>query len=164
MPTVTREITIDASRAAVWEVLADIGSVSEWNPVVDHSVGTSEDMAGGIGASRHCDLPGSMGAIEEVVTAWEHEQSQTFRVSGAKMMREMHGTFDLFDDPDSPSTRVRMTADFTMQFGPIGALMAATMGKRMMAANIERTLAGLKTHVEADRATARSSESEVAAT
>ncbi len=167
MPIVVREVTIDAPRTRVWEVLADIGSVSDWNPVVTHSIETSETAeAAAVGDSRYCELPGSMGAISETVTAWDHERSQSFQVEGAKMMRHMHATFDLHDAPEAPqsTTRVRMTSDFSMKFGPIGSLMASTMGKRMIATNMEHALSGLKEHVEASRATADSSESEVAAT
>jgi carbon monoxide dehydrogenase subunit G len=152
MPIVVREVIINAPRSSVWEVLADIGSVSEWNPVVSHSVETSDSTGvAAVGDSRYCELPDSMGAISETVTAWDHERSQSFQVEGARMMRRMHATFDLHDasEPPQPTTEVRMTGDFSMKFGPIGSLMAATMGKRMMAANMEHALNGLKEHVEA---------------
>lgn len=167
MPIVVREVIINAPRSSVWEVLADIGSVSEWNPVVTHSVETSDTTeAAAVGDSRYCELPGSMGAVSETVTAWDHERSQSFQVEGARMMRHMHATFDLTDTAEAsqPSTQVRMTSDFSMKFGPIGSLMAATLGRRMMATNMQHALSGLKEHVEAGRATAGSSESEVAAT
>lgn len=158
MPVVSHEVTIDAPRAAVWDTLADIGSVSEWNPIVDHSADTSNSIATGIGAARHCELPGSMGAIDEVVTAWDELDSMAFDVRGARMMRAMHARFDLADA--GTATRVSMISEFTMSFGPLGALMAATMGKRMLARNMEQTLAGLKAHVEAQRAAGATSTEE----
>ena len=148
MPTVSRHVTIAAPREAVWATLADIGSVSRWNPVVTHSVETSDDASsGGVGASRHCELPGSMGAIDEVVTGWNDLESMSFEISGAKMMRSMRARFDLAEDGDR--TRVTMTSDFAMTLGPIGSLMAATLGRRMLGRNMEQTLSGLKQHVEA---------------
>ncbi len=150
MPVVSRQVTIEAPREAVWATLADIGSVSQWNPVVTHSVETSDEgREAGIGSARHCDLPGSMGAIEEVVTDWDELTSMEYEVSGAKMMRSMRARFDLENAGDA--TRVTMTSEFSMILGPIGALMAATMGRRMMGQNMDRTLGGLKAHVEGAR-------------
>lgn len=147
MPSVSRQVTIDAPRDAVWATLADIGSVSRWNPVVTHSVETSEDDGpAGVGSARHCDLPGRMGSIDEVVTGWNELESMEYEISGAKMMRSMHARFDLAEAGDA--TQVTMISDFTMVMGPIGALMAATMGKRMLGQNMDRTLEGLKQHVE----------------
>lgn len=148
MPVVKRVVTIDAPRERVWAVLADIGSVSEWNPVVTHSVDTSgSEGAAGLGSGRHCELPGSMGAIDEVVTDWNELTAMEFDVRGARMMRDMRGRFELADA--AGGTEVEMTSDFRMAFGPLGALMAATMGKRMLAGNMERTLEGLRDFVEA---------------
>ena len=162
MPVVSREVMIDAPRSAVWATLADIGSVSAWNPVVEHSVETAdaeradEVEAAGVGSARHCELPGSMGAIDEVVTAWDEHESMGFDVFGAKMMRAMHARFELSEV--GAATRVLMTSDYTMSFGPLGSLMASTMGKRMMTGNMEKTLAGLKAHVEEWGATAAGAE------
>ena len=145
MPVVIRQVTIEAPREAVWATLADIGSVSQWNPVVTHSVETSDEgREAGIGSARQCDLPGSIGAIEEVVTGWDELTSMEYEVSGAKMIR-----FDLESTGDA--TRVTMRSEFSMILGPVGALMAATMGRRMMGQNMDRTLDGLKAHVESAR-------------
>jgi carbon monoxide dehydrogenase subunit G len=169
MPVVRRELMIDAPRTAVWSTLADIGAVAEWNPVVEQSEDTSEasaaDGAGdggeiGVDSSRHCDLPGSMGAIDEVVTGWDEHQSMAVQIHGAKMMRLMHARFELADA--GSGTRVTMTSDFTMSFGPLGALMAATMGKRMPAGNMEQTLTGLKGHVEVQQMAAAAVETPAA--
>ena len=161
MPAVSREVMIDAQPGAVWETLADIGSVSVWNPVVDHSVETGDAVETGIGAARHCELPGSMGAIDEVVTGWDEQHSIEFEIDGARMIRAMHARFELSEA--GQTTRVHMTSDFTMSFGTLGALMAATIGKRMLGANMERTLAGLKAHVEAEQVAAGGAEGEASA-
>lgn len=146
MPTVSRQVMIEATRDAVWATLSDIGAVSEWNPVVTHSATTDGRDTAGLGAARHCDLPGSMGAIDEVVTEWTERESMEFDIRGAKMMRAMRARFDLADA--GSRTQVTMTSDFRMVLGPIGALMAATAGKRMLAGNMQQTLDGLKAHVE----------------
>ena len=51
MTRVTGEIRIDASRDKVWDVVADLGSVSVWNPAIADSNYTSE-VKEGLEASR----------------------------------------------------------------------------------------------------------------
>jgi hypothetical protein len=129
MPMEKQALTIDAPHEPVWAVLADIGSVSEWNPVVTHSADTSAYVSpADLGSGRHCELPGNMGAIDEVVTDWDKLKAMEFDIRRAKIMREMRGRFELADVLGG--THVEMTSDFRMAFGPLGALMAATMGKR----------------------------------
>ena len=56
MTRVTSEIRIDAPREKVWDVIADLGSVSVWNPLLADSHYTSEAKEG-LEAARHCDFP-----------------------------------------------------------------------------------------------------------
>jgi len=147
MPSVSRHVVVEAPRAAVWATLADLGAVSVWNPAVDHSAETADEAGpAGVGSARHCELPGSMGAVDEVVTDWQDQQSMELEVRGARMMRSMRARYDL--ETVGAGTQVTMSSEFRMAFGPIGALMAATMGKRLIARTMDQTLGGLKAHVE----------------
>ena len=56
MTNVTVEIRIDAPREKVWDVIADVGSVSVWHPFLSNSYYTSEAKEG-LEAARHCDFP-----------------------------------------------------------------------------------------------------------
>jgi hypothetical protein len=71
---VESEIIIDASTAAVWGVLKEFGSVSDWAPAVSKSF-YLDSQTSGVGAGRHCDIDG-IGSIDEVVTDWRdgHER------------------------------------------------------------------------------------------
>jgi uncharacterized protein YndB with AHSA1/START domain len=55
MTSFETEIKIDAPAGKVWQVLADIGTISRWNPGVVASHVTT-DQTTGVGAGRHCDL------------------------------------------------------------------------------------------------------------
>lgn len=70
MSTLTKEIRIQAPKAAVWEVLADLGSISTWQPGVSASRSTSEEP-GGEGATRHCDVVGPEQGMEGLLTGLE---------------------------------------------------------------------------------------------
>ena len=66
MATFTVDTHVDGSVEAIWEVLADIGSIGAWNPgVVDSRV--TSDLSEGVGSSRRCELGGKNFLDEEVV-------------------------------------------------------------------------------------------------
>ena len=69
MATFETQIKIAATAQSVWEVLADIGNIYQWNPGVEKSHLTTK-QAIGVGAGRHCDLGGANYLDEEVVK-WE---------------------------------------------------------------------------------------------
>ena len=69
MGSFKRSIGINAPVASVWEVLADIGSIADWNPGVVRLYVTG-DRAGEVGAARHCDL-GGKNYLDEEVVEWD---------------------------------------------------------------------------------------------
>lgn len=146
MPTVSRSVRIEAPRSQVWSVLADIGAIAEWSPAVSHSVTTS-GAPGGVGASRHCDLPGPLGATDETVTEWVEGERLRLDVAGARMLRSSNATFVLAEV--GRATVVTMTVDYEMGGGPLGRLMAAMAGSRMLGRTMGQTLEGLRVHTEA---------------
>ncbi len=56
MTKVCGEIRVNAKQEIVWDVLADLGAVSTWNPTIANSYYISEAKEG-VGASRHCYFP-----------------------------------------------------------------------------------------------------------
>ena len=69
MTKVCGDIRIKAKQEVVWEALADLGTVSTWNPTITNSYYISEAKEG-VGASRHCDFPDG-GYVNERATEWE---------------------------------------------------------------------------------------------
>ena len=57
MHSFATETTINAPIKSVWEALADIGNIYQWNPGVVASHTTSSEPSG-LGATRYCDLGG----------------------------------------------------------------------------------------------------------
>ena len=147
MATVHQEITIDAPVEQVWAVLADFGGVSKWNPMVSHSVTTSDD-ASGVGCVRTCEVSG-MGRVTEEATEWVEGESLSVTVEGAPMLRSMSARMAV--QPEGSGTRATMDAEFTVKFGPIGAVMAAVMMKPKLASTMREALGGLKHYVETGR-------------
>lgn len=114
MTKVTSEIRIDAPRNKVWNVLADLGSVSVWNPAIAGSYYTS-DIEEGVDASRHCDFPDG-GYVKESATEWTSGESYTLEIyEGTVPFASAFGSFVLADDGEG--THVDMAIEYDLKEG-----------------------------------------------
>ncbi len=99
MTRVTGEIRIDAPREKVWDVIADLGSVSVWNPLLSNSYYTSEAKEG-LEAARHCDFPDG-GYVKERTLEWKPGEAFTLDIyEGTVPFASAHGRYSLVDDGD----------------------------------------------------------------
>ena len=110
MTKVTGEVRINAPKEKVWSVLADLGAVSAWNPVIANSYYTSEDKEG-VGAARHCDFPDG-GYTKERVTDWKAEDTVRLNVyEGTVPFDNFYGTYTVRDDGDSSIVHLALEYD-----------------------------------------------------
>lgn len=147
MTSVSYKIHVDAPVEKVWNILADFGGVYKYNPGVSSSHATSSSNSG-VGASRHCDLKPS-GSIEERIIEWNEGESYTLEIydgAGAPPFKKAFGKLAV--KPDGPGTLVTMTIDYSLKFGPVGAIMNMVMVKPFTHKATRGVLAGLKHHAE----------------
>ena len=146
MAKITKEIEINAPQTKVWSVLADIGAVVNYNPVVTKSYYTSDNRQG-IGASRHCDLL-PMGSVEERIIEWDEGKSYKIEIfEGKSIPFKGIGTFELTDNGNS--TNVKMIFEPIIGYGLFGKIMGFLM-KEKMNKMIAGVVIGLKHHLETD--------------
>ncbi len=146
MPEITRQVKINAPKEKTWEILADLGAVSNWAPAVTESHMMTEAKRG-VGAIRSCDHT-QMGNIEEEIVAWEEGTSLSYDViKGLPMpMKSLNNTWSV--SGEGAESMVTLTMNFGMKFGPLGALMAALAVRRLMHKEMGLNLAGLKQYLE----------------
>ncbi len=144
MARIESSIEISADRDAVWAAVADLDNVAVWNPDVASSTCESEETVG-LGATRTCHLSGG-GLIEEVVSGWDDGRRLQFAIGSHGGIRSADMGLDRVATGDG--TRVTATADYHLAFGPIGPVIDRIAVKRQMARMLERSLAGLKNHIE----------------
>ena len=145
MGTFATTTTINAPVTAVWQTLADIGTIYQWNPGVQASHLTTE-QAEGIGACRTCDLGGSNYLDEQVVT-WEPERALTMRITGTNMpFKTADIRFTL--QPNGSGTDVTVSPIYELKYGPVGKLMDRFFVKNTYEKGMRGLLSGLKQHVE----------------
>ena len=149
MGTFAKTTTVDAPREEVWAVLADIGSISKWSPGVMRSHSTSTET-NGEGATRHCEIAGpggKTGTLEE--RAFEWREGEGFKIDIYESNLPLKSNVVTFSLEDAGSgTRVSVSPNYVLKFGPIGVLMDKMMVKRQFEQGMEGLLAGLKYHVE----------------
>ncbi|MEM6428867.1 MAG: SRPBCC family protein [Deinococcota bacterium] len=150
MTVIKETITINASKEAVWHVLADFGNVATFNPNLKNSYSTSA-QAGGVGATRVCHLK-PMGEVEERITAWreaEYLQVYTLGTKGMPSFKHFVGEFKLeqVGSQSHPQTQVMMTFRYELS-GLLGGLINQVMMKRQFQILSPKVLQGLKHYVE----------------
>jgi carbon monoxide dehydrogenase subunit G len=149
MSTFETDVIVDAPVEQVWDVLANIGAIHEWNPGVRESYATSEDTTG-LGATRFCDL-GGKNYLDEQVVEFEYCRKLTMRVTGTNMPLkavDIHFTLEAQGD----QTRVTCAPDYTVKYGPMGSIMDRFYVRGTYEKGMQRLLQGLKEHVEAQPA------------
>ncbi len=136
---------INAPIEHVWQVLADIGNIYQWNPGVIESYCTTEQIAG-VGASRFCNL-GSNNYLDEKVVEWEDKQCLTIRIVGTNLpFNTADIRFTL--QPDNEATVVTVSPDYELKFGILGSLLDYFYVRHSYMKGMKALLAGLKQHVE----------------
>lgn len=147
MATFTTSTIINAPADQVWATLADIGSISVRNPGVTDSHLTS-DVDSCLGATRHCDL-GSRNYLKEEVVEFVSGEALTMRITKTNLpFQNADIRFHL--KPQGVATRVSVSPDYQLKFGPIGGLMDRLMVRRTYEKGMASLLRGLKDHIEAE--------------
>ena len=138
-------MTVEAPQERVWEVLCDFGAVSKWAPAITESRSLTEANEG-VGAERACEHE-KMGTLEDRIVEWEEGARYAYTEEGLPIpMKSVN--YEWSADSADGATRVDLRMVFETKFGPLGAMMEATMMKATMHKEMTRTLAGLKYHVE----------------
>ncbi len=144
MAKVTAEVLIDAPAQKVWEVLADFGGIYKWAPGITNSYSTSESN-GGPEASRHCDIAG-FGSVEEYVAEWTEGTGFGYRATPVGPIGESLSRWSV--TPQGNKALAHGDLEYTVRFGPIGALMHKLFMRRALQKGMRKALAGLKHRVE----------------
>ncbi len=144
MTHIERQIGINAPRAAVWSVVSDLEGAAAWNPNVVEA--HCPESAFGLGARRTCRLKPS-GVIDETVTDWKVGERMEMLIGQSGGVRSARMAIELHEE--GAATSVIATTDYQPAFGPLGLVMDRLVLYRSMRQMMDRSLAGLKSHVEA---------------
>jgi uncharacterized protein YndB with AHSA1/START domain len=142
-------IHIQAPPERVWEVLAKLDALHEYDPGIATSALRSEQRSG-LGADRQCDIK-SGGWFRERVTGWEPVRELELTLYDCTLpVRRLRHHYVL--TAEHGGTRVDQTQEYTLKYGLVGAVLDALFVKRKWDAGVKSFFAGLKQYVEARRA------------
>jgi len=148
MTTLRHEIRIDAPVETVWNALADLAAVQEYNPGVASARVVSE-RGGGVGAARRCELK-PKGWVEERVWDFSPPHALGLEVAASDWpLVFMKWKTEL--EPLAGATLVTQELNYKLKFGPIGALLNALVMRRKLDQSIGAVFEGLKRYVEGSK-------------
>ena len=144
MELIPNDLLIRAPRHLVWETLADLEGVSQWNPSIDAAECISE-VRRGLGARRRCYMHPS-GWMVESVSEWEPEEVIAFTIENAPPIKTGLARFVLSDD--EAGTRLQATFDYEVRFGPLGPVIDRLVVHRHLSSAWNDGMDGLRRHLE----------------
>lgn len=126
MPTITRSVTADAPKSAVWKILDDFGNIQNYTSQVKTSENTSDNPTG-VGAERFCELA-PVGTTNEKILEYEPEDRMVIRLADVTGLpiKETITEFKL-EALGENSTKITMTSNVT----PKGGIMSGFIGGRL---------------------------------
>ncbi|MGA9610188.1 MAG: SRPBCC family protein [Mycobacterium sp.] len=144
MADIDRSRSIAADPNAVWDVLADFGSISSWADNIDHSCILNH---GGepIGTTRRVQI--GRNALVEQITEFEPARTLGYDVEGLpKRLRRFNNRWSL-RPTDNGTTIVTLTSTVEIGSGPLQKL-AERAACRVQARQSDLMLAGLANRLE----------------
>lgn len=145
MTELKNQILIAAPRSAVWQALANLGALADYDPGVK-AVSVVGDLTSGLGAQRKCELRPKGWFIEQVVT-WEPESALAFQLQTCSLpVASLRHDYALTDD--AGATRVEQVMTYQLKYRGVGRALDTLVMRRQWDRGIKGFLAGLKQHVE----------------
>ena len=141
-----RNLTIDATPDAVWDVLSRYMHIDEIAPQIT-SVDALTDGEVGLGSKRRNNFANGASVVEEV-TEWKPGSGYTVRLSEMAAMPLHEASSEIRITPTEGKSKVTWTFDYRVKYGPLGWLMGQTMMKMMMGKIIDANLHGLSKRVQ----------------
>ena len=148
--TIHNHIDIAATPAQVWDVLADLDRLHEYDPSVTRSAVVGEQHEG-LGAKRRCDARQGRYFVE-TVTEWDQPNRLQFTIVDCNLpQRDLTHTYTL--DATPSGTRVSQLMRYDTRFGPLGTILDRLMIRRKTDNGIKGFLGGLNITVTSSRPT-----------
>jgi len=142
---VNTSIIINTPSSAVWEVLKEFGTVSEWAPTVTKSYYLNSKTSG-VGTARHCDIQG-FGGIQETVTDWQEGKGFTYSVTPLGPLAASNSRWNI-SSVDDQTSKLEVTLSYDIRFGILGKILHKLVMRKKLEQALPETLSATKKHVE----------------
>ena len=147
MTDISRSRTISAPPQAIWDVLADFGSLSSWADGIEHSCILNHGPDGPVGTTRRVQV--RRDALVESITQFDPPTTLAYDIEGLPArLRRVFNRWTL--RPAGEATVVTVTSTVEIGRGPLADLAERIVG-RVMAKQSDAMLAGLNRRLEDSR-------------
>jgi carbon monoxide dehydrogenase subunit G len=144
---ISRSRTISAPPQAIWDVLADFGSLSSWADGVEHSCILNHGPDGPVGTTRRVQVRHD--ALVESITEFDPPATLAYDIEGLPArLRRVANRWTL--RPAGEATVVTVTSTVEIGRGPLADLAERIVG-RVMGKQSDAMLAGLNRRLEDSR-------------
>lgn len=144
MADISRSRTIAAPLQAVWDVLADFGSLSSWADDIDHSCILRHGQDGPVGTTRRVQV--GRNTVVERIIAFDPPVTLAYRIEGLPL--RVHTAVNRWTlTPKDSATVVTLTSALDVDAGPLSGA-AEWIACRAMAKQSDSLLAGLAHRLE----------------
>jgi carbon monoxide dehydrogenase subunit G len=144
MTQISRTRTISAAPQAIWDVLADFGSLSSWADDVEHSCILNHGPDGPVGTTRRVQVRHD--ALVERITEFDQPTALAYDIGGLPArLRRVANRWTL--RPAGAATVVTVTSTVEIGRGPLAGVAERIVG-RFMAKQSDAMLAGLNRRLE----------------
>ncbi|MCD4731365.1 MAG: SRPBCC family protein [Bacteroidales bacterium] len=148
MTIIEKKLSINAPKEMVWDVIADLGGIQNYNPTVKKSF-YNTDIKSGEGAGRICEF-NPMGKVDEKATQWDEGNNYTLHIRPLEKLpffKEGFAHFSL-SSTSNGETEVSVEFEYDVTGGPVAWVMNKVMLRNNFDKGFEGILKGLKKHIE----------------
>lgn len=139
MQSLRADVLIDAPRPVVWNALADIDTVVQWNPGVD-DVECISDVRKGVGTRRRC-FTHPTGWMTECVTEWLEGELIVFDIEDAAPLKNGVARFELSQEGNG--TWLEASFEYDVKLGPLGPVIDRLIVHRRLGDSFRSGIEGL---------------------
>ncbi|MGE0566532.1 MAG: SRPBCC family protein [Bacteroidia bacterium] len=146
MTTLRNEITVNASIEKVWNMLADLELLDQYDPTVKKSTLLSS-VKTGIEAKRKVHMLDGKNWFDEKITVFETNKALTYQLTDCSFpIKGLKHSYSF--EKIGNQTKVKQVMEYTVKFGLLGKLLDNLMIRKQSDTGIKKFFAGLKQYAE----------------
>jgi ribosome-associated toxin RatA of RatAB toxin-antitoxin module len=146
MTTLHNEIIINASVEKIWEAVANIEMLDQYDPTVKKSTALSENKIG-LNAKRKVLMLDGKNWFDEKVIIFKPNEALTYQLTDCSFpIQGLQHSYSF--EKIGSQTKVKQVMQYTVKFGWLGKLLDAMMIRKQSDTEIKKFLDGLKSYSE----------------
>jgi ribosome-associated toxin RatA of RatAB toxin-antitoxin module len=146
MTKLYNEIIINASIEKIWNILANVGELDQYDPTIFKSTVTSSQTSG-LGSSRKVDMLDGKHWFKEKTTVCRPNEALTYELTECSFpIKSLRHSYSF--ERSGEQTKVSQEMQYEAKYGLLGQLMDTLMLRKQFDGGIKKFFMGLKRYAE----------------